>query len=126
MANILIVDDSAFLRVSIRMCIERETDWIVCGEAENGKIALEKVLELGPDLVILDLAMPVMNGLDAARKIRKIAPNLPILLFTLHVSGDLQRQAQLIGIQGVVSKAEGGTHELLSSMHGLLDTAGIH
>ena len=58
------------------------------------------MIELEPGLVILDLAMPGRNGLDAARKIRKIAPKLPILLFTPHISGDLQTQAESVGIQG--------------------------
>jgi len=72
-AQILIVDDSPFLRRSIRFSIEQNTDWQVCGEAENGKVAIEKTKELHPDLIILDLAMPVMNGLDAARHLAHCA-----------------------------------------------------
>ncbi|MGC1650189.1 MAG: response regulator, partial [Candidatus Sulfotelmatobacter sp.] len=67
--RILIVDDSAIIRHSIRICIEHNTDWEVCGEAENGKVAIEKVRQLRPDVVTLDWQMPVMNGLEAAREI---------------------------------------------------------
>ena len=126
MAQILIVDDSKALRSSIRTCIEQDTDWIVCGEAENGQMAVEKVMELHPDLVVLDLAMPVMNGLDAAREITNIAPDLAMVLFTIYVSGELKTEAKVVGIEEVVSKAEGGTEQLLASMRSLLERAGIH
>jgi len=114
-AQILIVDDSAFLRRSIRSCIEQNTDWQVCGEAENGQAAIEKTKELRPDLIILDLAMPVMNGLDAARRIAGFAPSVPIVLFTMHGSSELSRHAQSIGIKEVLSKSNGGIEQLLST-----------
>lgn len=126
MVQILIVDDSRALRSSIRTCIEQDTDWQVCGEAENGQVAIEKVMELHPDIVVLDLAMPVMNGLDAAREITSIAPNLAMVLFTIYVSRELETEAKAVGIGDVVSKAEGGTEQLLISMRFLLDRAGIH
>ncbi len=126
MAQILIVDDNRALRSSIRTCIEQDTDWKVCGEAENGQVAIEKVMELQPDLVVLDLAMPVMNGLDAAREITNIAPNLAMVLFTIYVSGELETEAKAVGIGDVVSKAVGGTEQLLASMRSLLERAGIH
>jgi two-component system, NarL family, response regulator YdfI len=65
-SRILIVDDSRVIRHLIRSSIEAHTNWVVCGEADNGKIAVTLVTELRPHLVILDLTMPVMNGLDAA------------------------------------------------------------
>lgn len=109
-AQILIVDDSVHLRSSIRSCIERHTDWEVCGEAENGLVAIEKVRELNnPDLVILGFAMPIMNGLDAARRITHIAPKLPMVLFTLHASVQLHKEALAAGIRDVLSKSAGGT-----------------
>ena len=126
MAQILIVDDSKALRSSIRNCIEQDTDWKVCGEAENGQMAIAKVMELQPDLVVLDLAMPVMNGLDAAREITNIAPNLAMVLFTIYVSGELEKEAKAVGIGDVVSKAEGGTEQLLASIRFLLERAGVH
>lgn len=72
--QILIVDDSPPIRKCIRTHIELKTDWKVCGEAENGQVAIERVKALNPDLVVLDMSMPVMNGLDAARQIRKTSP----------------------------------------------------
>jgi DNA-binding NarL/FixJ family response regulator len=120
-AEILIVDDSAILRKSIRSYIEQNSDWHVCGEAENGQVAVEKVRGLHPDLVILDFAMPVMNGLDAAREITTIAPSTPLLLFTMHASTQILREAKAAGITNVLSKSEGGPDNLIASLHALLD-----
>jgi len=80
--KILIVDDSSSIRSLLRFFIEHNTDWQVCGEAENGQVAVEKVRELKPHAVILDLSMPVMNGLEAAREITRIAPNVQMVMFT--------------------------------------------
>ena len=73
--KILIVDDSSSIRQLLRLFIKNHTDWQVCGEAENGQVAVKQVTELKPHAVILDLSMPVMNGLEAAREITRIAPN---------------------------------------------------
>ena len=104
--NILIVDDNAVLRQLLRTCIEQDPQWKVCGEAENGKQAIEKVAELKPDIVLLDLQMPVMNGLDAARRIKAIAPNAAMLMFTMHASPELLHEAHAAGIRDVVSKTD--------------------
>jgi DNA-binding NarL/FixJ family response regulator len=77
--RILIVDDTPAVRRSVRLYIEAETDWKICGEAENGKVAVEMVRNLHPDVVLLDLSMPVMNGLEAARQIAAMAPQVHIL-----------------------------------------------
>jgi two-component system, chemotaxis family, chemotaxis protein CheY len=120
-AQILIVDDSPFLRRTIRSSIEQNTDWQVCGEAENGQVAIEKTKELHPDLIILDLAMPIMNGLDAARHIAGFAPGVAILLFTMHGSRELSKDAELIGIKQVLSKSSAGIEQLMSTVKVLLD-----
>ena len=119
-AKILIVDDSPFLRSSIRSSIEENTDWRVCGEAENGQVAIEKTRELHPDLIILDLAMPIMNGLDAARHIAGFAPGVAILLFTMQDSPELSKYAELIGIKQVFSKSSRGIEQLMSTVKVLL------
>jgi YesN/AraC family two-component response regulator len=75
--KILIVDDSSSIRHLLRFFIEHTTYWLVCGEAENGQIAVEKVAQLKPHAVILDLSMPVMNGLDAAREITRVSSCSP-------------------------------------------------
>jgi YesN/AraC family two-component response regulator len=79
--TILLVDDSPMIRRLLRFLIEHNTDWHVCGEAENGKAAVEQVEQLHPDLVILDFQMPVMNGLEAAQQISQLAPNTAMVMF---------------------------------------------
>lgn len=115
--QILIVDDSSLLRNSIRSCIEENSPWLVCGEAENGKVAVEKVLELHPDLVLLDLSMPIMNGLDAARRIALVAPRTVMVMFTLHSSPQLMNSAKSAGIKGVLSKSENSLDNLIDSLN---------
>jgi DNA-binding NarL/FixJ family response regulator len=114
--TILIVDDSAVIRHTLRSCIEQQSGWKVCGEAENGKVAVQKVRELQPDVVILDFQMPVMNGLDAARQITTIAPETPIVMFTMHSSDQLLRDAKAAGIKEVFSKSDGVADHLLASL----------
>ena len=76
--RILIVDDSPAIRRSLCVLVAEESDWEICGEAENGKLAVEMARRLLPDVVVLDLSMPVMNGLEAARQIRETGPNIHI------------------------------------------------
>jgi DNA-binding NarL/FixJ family response regulator len=92
-ARILVVDDAPAIRRSVRLYLEQEGNWIICGEAENGKVAIDRVRELRPDVVILDLSMPVMNGLEAARVIKTIAPGTRILMFTRHTYPYLSEEA---------------------------------
>jgi YesN/AraC family two-component response regulator len=77
--KILIADDSSSIRNLLRLFIEHNTDWQVCGEAENGQVAVEKVAMLQPHAVILDLSMPVMNGLEAAREIARNDPEVQMI-----------------------------------------------
>ncbi len=106
--KILIADDDAPIRRLLRRVIEEHADWQVCGEAENGREVLTKIGESCPDLVVMDLAMPQMNGLQAAREICKVAPNLPMLLLTVQqVSKELVQEARSAGFHGAVSKSTG-------------------
>jgi DNA-binding NarL/FixJ family response regulator len=114
--KILIVDDSVVIRRLVRTCIQSNTDWHVCGEAENGQIAVEKVSELQPHLVILDLSMPVMDGIEAARRISRIAPNVEMVLFTMHSSDQLRRDASTVGIEHVISKTDTLAEHLLATL----------
>jgi DNA-binding NarL/FixJ family response regulator len=114
--RILIVDDSAIIRHSIRTCIEHNTDWEVCGEAENGQVAIEKVRQLHPDVVTLDWQMPVMNGLEAAREISRIDPFTTLLMITLHENLLLTQEAQAAGIKEVLSKTDGVSEHLIASL----------
>lgn len=102
---VLIVDDNATIRRIIRTQIE-SAGLEVCGEAADGLEALEKALVLKPDLIIMDLSMPRMNGVDAARELKRICPGVPILLNTLHAEV-LRGQRELpAGVKEVVAKTE--------------------
>jgi DNA-binding NarL/FixJ family response regulator len=118
--KILVVDDSPLVRRGIRASIERHKGWMVCGEAENGKIAVLMVGTHKPHLVILDLSMPVMNGIDAAKEISRIAPGLPMILFTLHAHDTIRGVAHDAGIKHVFSKADGMGDHVFEAMTALL------
>ena len=114
--TILIVDDSSTVRSSLRRWIETNPDFHVCGEAENGEVAIAKVIEMHPDIVILDLQMPVMDGLDAARHISQLAPNTAMVMFTMHPSGELLKVARALGVRDVVSKTDHLSDSLLVAL----------
>jgi DNA-binding NarL/FixJ family response regulator len=114
--TILLVDDNPAIRNSLRAFIQARTNWTICGEAENGQIALDKVRELHPDVVILDFYMPVMNGLETAKHLAREAPGVAKLLITLHSSEQLQREAEAVGIKAVLSKAEGLGNNLIAAI----------
>jgi DNA-binding NarL/FixJ family response regulator len=119
-SRLLLVDDSAVVRRSLRTYIEAQTDWEICGEAENGKRAVEMAQTLSPDVIVLDLTMPVMNGLDAARQIRKHSRSVYIVLFTMHASAQLAAEAQKVGVNEVLSKSAGASR-LVSAVRSSLD-----
>jgi DNA-binding NarL/FixJ family response regulator len=107
-SRIFIADDHPTIRKVLRALIEGHAGWEVCGEAENGFEALSKVAELKPDLVIMDLAMPVMDGIRAAREISATMPGMPILMHTMHGSPAVNLEAKKAGVTVVVSKGESG------------------
>ncbi len=114
------------IRRLIRSTVETRTEWEICGEAKNGAEALLLVREHPPDLIILDLIMPVMDGLEAARRIAKISPAIPILMFTMQNSGQMVKEAYAAGVREVLSKSDAGTDRLITSMRSLLNQpAGI-
>jgi DNA-binding NarL/FixJ family response regulator len=104
--RILIVDDSAYVRKSLRALFETQKDFEICGEAADGKDGVEKAEKLNPDLIILDLSMPVMNGLDAARALKAKRPAIPIVLYSLYTDEAVRAEAVAAGIRMVVSKAD--------------------
>lgn len=111
---VLIVDDNSTVRRIIRQQIEA-AGLEVCGEAEDGLDAIEKAKTLGPDLIIMDLSMPRMNGLDAAKELMRICPNVPILLNTMHAEV-LRRQELPTGITEVVAKTENLVARVLETL----------
>ena len=119
---VLIVDDSASIREAVCGLFEREADFEVCGVAENGKVAIEKARELHPDLIVLDLSMPVMNGFDAARVLKRLMPTVPLIMYSAFGDKLAEKQAWLLGISEVVSKAEHAT-VLIDKARGLLNSA---
>ena len=104
--TVLIVDDNRYIRQSLCEQFQRESDFEVCGEAENGKEAIAKALELHPDLIVLDLSMPVMNGLDAARELKKLMPTVPLIMYSAFGDTFMEQQARLVGISELVSKSQ--------------------
>jgi DNA-binding NarL/FixJ family response regulator len=104
LVRILVADDQAEVRRGICSLIESAGDLEVCAEAANGEEALEKTIALHPDLVVLDISMPVMNGLDAAKAIRACCPQTPILLVSIHEIGAMIDRAHEIGVDGYVAK----------------------
>lgn len=104
--RILIVDDHAPIRAIVRDFLLPIEHWEVCGEAVDGLDALEKVQLLSPDLILLDLSMPRMNGLQAARRLRASKVRAPIVLFTLYANEIRNEDAVAAGISAVVSKTD--------------------
>ena len=119
---ILIVDDHEPIRKIVRHVLESETGFEVCGEAVDGYDAIEKAQQLKPDLIILDLSMPRMNGLEAAQKLKKMLPQTPIVLFTSYHPALRYFDTLPEGIDAVVAKG-GGASLLLDSLQNLLQEA---
>jgi DNA-binding NarL/FixJ family response regulator len=95
--------------------LETRADWELCGKAENGQDAVSKAAELKPDLVIRDLAMPIINGLKAAREISTATPAVPILMYTNHITSEIELEAKKAGVRQIVSK-RGSSDELLHAV----------
>jgi len=104
--RILIVDDQALVRRAVRQLLESHAGWRVCGEAADGVEAIDQTRELHPDVVIMDLSMPKMDGLEATREIHASFPNTQILILTLHHFPHLANVVQLAGAQGCVLKSD--------------------
>ena len=104
--TVLIADDSLFIREALRTFFEQEEDFNVCGEAENGKEAVDKAQELHPDLILLDLSMPVMNGLDATRVLKRLMPQVPVIMFSGYGDSSTEKEALSVGVSELVSKSE--------------------
>jgi CheY-like chemotaxis protein len=106
MLKILIADDSEVVRQLLKKALSGERGWSLCGEAVNGHQAVLLAHQLKPDLIVMDLAMPMLDGLRASSEILKFAPALPIVLYTLHNNPQIALEAKKAGIQAVVSKTD--------------------
>jgi DNA-binding NarL/FixJ family response regulator len=106
MIRILLADDHNVVRKGLRGTLEEYDDWNVCGEASNGREAVRLALELKPDIVVLDLTMPELNGIEATRQIKKSLPQTEILIFTMHETEEMILRAFEAGARGFVLKSD--------------------
>jgi DNA-binding NarL/FixJ family response regulator len=106
--RILLVDDHELLRKGLRTMIESRQGWTVCGEAANGREAVELARQQRPDVVVMDLTMPDLNGLDATRQILRALPGTEILILTIHESEQLIHAVLAAGARGYVLKSDAG------------------
>jgi DNA-binding NarL/FixJ family response regulator len=106
MPRVLIADDHAVIRRGVHWILQASPEWELCGEAENGEDAVRLAEELKPEIIIMDVSMPGMNGVEAARAIRRKSPEARILLLTLHASIELIRSAFRAGVRGYVLKSD--------------------
>lgn len=118
--SVLVVDDNLIVRGMLCELFTREEDFDVCGEAENGREAIEKAQLLRPNLIVTDLSMPVMNGLEETRVLTNLMPAVPVIIFTAHSDPFVEKEAREAGVSAVVSKSE-AVAVLITKARGLLD-----
>jgi two-component system, NarL family, nitrate/nitrite response regulator NarL len=104
--RILVADDHEVMRLGIRNLLEAVPKWSVCAEASNGQEAIERAIACEPDIVIMDITMPVMNGLEAAKVISRSRPDIPVILFSLHLSDEMISSLDRAAIRGAVCKGD--------------------
>jgi DNA-binding NarL/FixJ family response regulator len=104
--RILVVDDHAVVRRGVRSLLESHEGWEVCGEATTGRDAVEQSRQLRPDIVVMDLSLPGLNGLDATRQILKDGPGIEVLVLTMHHSEELARDVLRAGARGYIMKSD--------------------
>jgi DNA-binding NarL/FixJ family response regulator len=102
--RILVADDHQVVRTGLRTLLETERGWQVCAEAANGREAVEKAGELTPDVAVLDIGMPLLNGVEATRQIRKLSPKTEVLILTMHDSEVLIQEVLEAGARGYILK----------------------
>lgn len=119
--HILIVDDNEYFLPVLRACLETQ-GYEVCGEAADGVAAIERAKELKPDLIVMDMAMPRLNGMEAAAILKNLMPKIPVVLLTIHDEEVKATPTAAFGIKAVVSKAD-GISALTACLRGLLGSA---
>ena len=116
--RILVADDHEVVRRGVRVLLEARPDWQICDEAAEGREAVEKATRLRPDVVILDIGMPLLNGLEAARQIRAVSPRTEVLILTMHESEQVVREVLAAGARGYVLKSDAG-RDLVNAVEAL-------
>jgi DNA-binding NarL/FixJ family response regulator len=119
MPRVLVVDDHAFIRRGVRSILHSSPGWELCGEAGNGQDAISLAAELKPELIIMDVSMPGLNGIEATRIIRRNQPGAKIVLLTMYDSGELVRSAFRAGASGYLLKSD-AEHELMHALRVVL------
>ena len=118
MKRILIVDDSPLIRRSLRSIFEtQQSEWAVCGEAENGSDGIDKAQKLHPDLIVIDFVMPILNGIDATRVLKRLMPAVPILMYTTFADPHIKNAALAAGVHDLIDKTESATTLIASIKH---------
>lgn len=118
MLRILIADDHEVARRGIRAMLESHPGWEVCGEAKDGREAVELAVRMNPDLILLDIGMPNLNGLEAARQILAVSPDVAILILTMHDSDQVVREVLRAGARGFLLKSDAG-RDLVAAVEAL-------
>ena len=122
--RILVVDDHDVVRQGVRLILRDQPDWQICGEAENGAEALQKERQLHPDLIILDLTMPDIGGLQVANELRARNSPAKIIILTMHEAKELERSVKAAGgVQGYVIKTH-AARDLVAAIRMVID--GVH
>ncbi|MGA2021162.1 MAG: response regulator transcription factor [Candidatus Sulfotelmatobacter sp.] len=106
MVRIFLVDDNAMIRSQLRTALEKQPDWVVVGEAEDGRGAVEHWSEISPNLTVMDFVMPEMDGLEAGRRLSRQHPDTPVLMVTIDPSRQLEQEAKKAGIRGLCKKSD--------------------
>jgi DNA-binding NarL/FixJ family response regulator len=116
--RILIADDHAVVRQGVRRILAIRPEWEICGEAETGQAAVRLAQDLKPDVIIMDVSMPQMNGIEATRELTKTNPSIAVLIFTMHESCNVAETAKQVGARGLVTKSE-AIQNLVSALESL-------
>jgi len=119
MPRLIVVDDHAVIRRGVQAILHAFPEWELCGEAENGQEAIKLAESIKPEIIIMDVSMPGLNGLEATRIIHNILPSTKILLLTLHSSSELVRSAFRAGARGYVLKSD-AEQELVRALNVLV------
>jgi DNA-binding NarL/FixJ family response regulator len=118
MVRIFLVDDNAMIRSQLRTALEKQPDWVVVGEAEDGRGAVDQWSELSPNLTVMDFVMPEMDGLEAGRQLSRQHPEAPVLMVTIDPSRQLEQEAEKAGIRGLCKKSD--VRSLLAAVEAVL------
>ena len=118
--SVLLVDDNAVVRKALCELFTREGDFEICGEAENGREAIEQARLLQPALIVTDLSMPLMDGLEETRILKKLMPAVPVIIYTAHSDPSVDRKALAAGASAIICKSDAAV-VLIAKARELLD-----